>query len=119
MIRALSSFLLRPLADEQVNHFAYEIEKIHHGTPSGIDNTVITYANPVYFVKSPPASNNRDTGGHAETFKVGAPFTIAIGDTGIPAPTKEAVSDVRRLWQMHQVHWEAIFDEIGQIAFMA
>ena len=119
LIRALSSFLLRPLSDEQVNHLAYEIEKIHHGTPSGIDNTVITYAKPVYFIKNPPASDNRDTGGKAETIKVGVPFTIVIGDTGIPALTKESVGDVRKLWRRHQAYWESIFDEIGQIAFMA
>jgi mevalonate kinase len=119
LIRALSSFLLNPLSDEQVNHLAYEIEKIHHGTPSGIDNTVITYAKPVYFIKNPPASDNRDTGGKAETIKVGVPFTVAIGDTGVPALTKESVGDVRKLWRTHQVHWESIFDEIGQIAFMA
>jgi mevalonate kinase len=118
LIRALSSFLLRPLSDEQVNHLAYEIEKIHHGTPSGIDNTVITYAKPVYFIKNPPSSDNRDTGGKVETIKVGIPFTIAICDTGIPALTKESVGDVRKLWRMNQVHCESIFDEIGQIAFM-
>jgi mevalonate kinase len=119
LIRALSSFFLHPLSDEQVNHIAYEIEKIYHGTPSGIDNTVITYAKPVYFIKNPPASDNRDTGGKAETIKVGVPFTIAIGDTGIPALTKESVGDVRKLWRTHQAYWESIFDEIGQIAFMA
>lgn len=127
LIRALSRALseiegasiVHPLSDEQVNHLAYEIEKIHHGTPSGIDNTVITYAKPVYFIKNPSAADNWDTGGKIETFKVGVPFTIVIGDTGIPAPTKEAVSDVRRLWRMHQIHWESIFDEIGQISLMA
>ncbi len=53
LIRALSSHLSRPMTDEQINALAYEIEKIHHGRPSGIDNTVITYAKPVYFVKPP------------------------------------------------------------------
>jgi mevalonate kinase len=43
LIRALSAHLGQPLPDEQVNALAYEIEKIHHGTPSGIDNTVVTY----------------------------------------------------------------------------
>ena len=77
------------MTNEQVNAIAYEIEKIHHGTPSGIDNTVITYGKPVFFIKGQPI----------ETFKVGKPFTIVIGDTGISAPTKEAVGDVRKLWE--------------------
>ena len=106
LARALSSFLFHPMSDEDVNAFAYEIEKLHHGTPSGIDNTVITYAKPVYFVKGQPI----------ETFQVGQPFTIVIGDTGISAPTKESVGDVRRLWQADQTKWEKVFDEVGEIA---
>jgi mevalonate kinase len=87
LTRALSSHLRRAMKDEDVNAFTYDIERLHHGTPSGIDNTVITYAKPVYFVKGQPI----------ETFKVGQPFTFVIADTGIPAPTNESVGDVRRL----------------------
>ena len=105
LVRALSSFLGHPLPDEQVNTFTYEIEKLHHGTPSGIDNTVVTYARPVYFVKGQPM----------ETFRVGAPFTLVIADTGISAPTKESVGDVRRLWEADKPKWEKVFDEIGEI----
>jgi mevalonate kinase len=109
LVRALSSHLKHSMTDMEVNAFAYEIEKLYHGTPSGIDNTVITYAKPVYFI----------TGEPVETFLVGTPFTVVIGDTGIPAPTKESVAEVRKLWRMDQIHCESIFDEIGQIALMA
>ena len=109
LTRALSSHLNFSMNDEEVNAFAYEIEKLHHGTPSGIDNTVITYARPVYFVR-----------GHSiETFKVGRPFTIVIGDTGISAPTKESVGDVRKLWEVDKAKWENIFDEVGEIVGQA
>lgn len=106
LTRALSSHLGFPMIDEEVNAFAYEIEKLHHGTPSGIDNTVITYAKPVYFIK----------GQGMETFNVGIPFTIIVGDTGISAPTKESVGDVRKLWQADQAKWEMVFDRVGMIA---
>ena len=109
LLRALSSHLNHPMADEEVNTFAYEIEKLHHGTPSGIDNTVVTYARPVYFTKGQPI----------EIFKVGQPFTIVIGDTGIAAPTKESVADVRRLWMNAKARWESVFDKIGEISFTA
>jgi len=109
LIRALSAFLGQPLPDERVSALAYEVEKIHHGTPSGIDNTVITYARPVYFVKGRPI----------ETFHAGQPFSLVIADTGIPAPTREAVGDVRKLWEAHPEECEKIFDEIGQIADLA
>ncbi|MGE5643352.1 MAG: mevalonate kinase [Byssovorax cruenta] len=106
LTRALSSKLNFPMNAEEVNAFAYEIEKIHHGTPSGIDNTVITFAKPVYFVRGQPI----------EIFPVGSPFTIVIGDTGIRAPTRESVGDVRKLWEADPKKWERIFDEVGTIA---
>jgi mevalonate kinase len=109
LTRALATHLNNPMTDEEVNAFAYEIEKIHHGTPSGIDNTVIAYAQPVYFVRGQPI----------ETFKVGAPFAIVIADTGISAPTKESVGDVRKLWEADQKQWERVFDEIADISFAA
>jgi mevalonate kinase len=109
LIRALSAYLSRSLTDAEVNSLAFEIEKLHHGTPSGIDNTVITYNRPVYFIKGQPI----------QTFKVGKPFTIVIGDTGIPALTKESVGDVRRLWLRDTVNFENYFNEIAQIALIA
>lgn len=109
LTRALASHLNSPMTDEEVNAFTYEIERLYHGTPSGIDNTVVTYSKPVYFVKGKPI----------EVFKVGEPFTIVIADTGISAPTKQSVGDVRKLWEADPRKWEAVFDEIGDIVDQA
>jgi mevalonate kinase len=109
LTRALAAHLHYEMAEEEVNAFTYEIEKLHHGTPSGIDNTVVTYVRPVYFVK----------GQSIETLQVGKPFTIVIADTGISAPTKESVGDVRRLWMNDRSRWETVFDKIGEISFTA
>ena len=106
VIRAFSAFLGHPLPDDEVCRIAYEIEKIHHGTPSGIDNTVITYAQPVYFVKGQPI----------ETLPVGRAFMIIIGDTGVASLTSVAVGDVRKAWQNDPTHFEALFDSVGAIA---
>lgn len=105
ILRALSAYLGRPFSDKQVNKLAFEVEKLHHGTPSGIDNTVVTYARPVYFIKGQPI----------ETCAVGAGFTIVIGDTGISAPTKESVEAVRKLWKVDPSRWDKIFDQVGNI----
>ena len=104
--RALSAALGSPLDDEQVCALAYEVEKIHHGTPSGIDNTVIAYARPIYFIKGKPI----------QQLTVGRPFTIVIGDTGIASPTAKAVGDVRQAWGADKDHLEAMFVSIGAIA---
>lgn len=105
IIRALAKYAGKPLTDEQVSALAYETEKLHHGTPSGIDNTVVTYVRPVYFVKGQPPV----------TFHVEQPFTIVIGDTGIAASTRETVGDVRRLWQENPQRFETCFAAIGSI----
>ncbi len=106
LVRALSAYLGEPAPDDQVNHIAFQIEKLYHGTPSGIDNTVITYAKPVYFLRGKPI----------ETFKPRLPFTIVIGDTGIEAPTRESVADVHRLWELNPRYWEELFTRAGEIA---
>jgi mevalonate kinase len=109
LTRALAAHLNYSMRDEEVNAFTYEIEKLHHGTPSGIDNTVVTYAKPIYFVKGQPI----------ETFKVGRPFTMVIADTGISAPTKESVGDVRKLWEADKQRWESVFDQVGKMVGQA
>lgn len=105
LIRAFSTFLGRPLADERVSALAFEVEKIHHGTPSGIDNTVITFARPVYFIKDQTV----------ETFSIPRPFTLVIGDTGIASPTAVSVGDVRKSWEKDRDQYEALFDSTAAI----
>ncbi len=107
--RALAQFYGCELATATVSELVYQVEKIHHGTPSGIDNTVIAYAQPVYFVR----------GQRLETFTVPKPFKIAIGDTGIASPTRIAVGDVRAAWQADPVRLETLFDRCGRIADQA
>jgi mevalonate kinase len=109
LIRALAAELKHPLTDEQVSAYAYEIERLHHGTPSGIDNTTVAYARPVYFIRNRPD----------EVLHVPEPFTIVIGHTGIPAPTRDSVAAVRQLWQSDPPTVDAVFDAIAAVAGMA
>ena len=105
ILRALSAFLGQTLSEQKVNKLAFEIEKLHHGNPSGIDNSVVTYAKPVYFIKGRPIKPCR----------VGTAFTIVIGDTGVPALTKESVGALRELWGAQTSHWDKVFDKVGII----
>ena len=109
ILRAFSASLGHPLSDEQVSQLSYEVELIHHGTPSGIDNSVITYAKPVYFVKGKPI----------ETLQVKQPFSLVIGDTGVQSPTSSVVRDVHTAWEAAQAQFEALFDTAGKIAAAA
>lgn len=106
LARAVCAYLGRPIDDAALSALVYEVEKVHHGTPSGIDNTVICYGKPVYFVK----------GSHPQIIHVGRAFELLIGDTGIAAPTRTTVATVREGWQRDPHNYETLFDRIGQIA---
>jgi mevalonate kinase len=106
IIRAVANFIGNPLPDETVSALAYQVDQLYHGTPSGIDNTVITYGQPVYFIR----------GQSIQMLRLPAPFTIVIGDTGMQSPTSAAVGDVRSAWQADTGRFEQLFDEVGRIA---
>jgi mevalonate kinase len=105
LIRAVASAVGHPIDDDTLNLLVFEVEKHHHGTPSGIDNTVIVYQTPVYFVRDQPI----------ETFQIAHPFTVIVADTGHASPTKIAVGDVRQLYQREPARIGAIFARIGAI----
>ena len=106
LIRAVSAFLGRPLANAQVSALALEVEKYYHGTPSGIDNTVITFNQPVYFTRGLPI----------EIFRIAASFHLVVGDTGVRSLTSLVVGDLRQRWQVDPGRYEALFDEAGRLA---
>jgi len=91
---------------ETVNRIVYEVEKLHHANPSGIDNTVVVYAQPVWFVRGQPP----------QRFDIARPFHLVIADTGVASSTAAVVSDVRRAWESDKLAYEEIFDAIGEIA---
>lgn len=109
ILRAFSASLGHPLSNEEVSSLAYEVELIHHGTPSGIDNTVITHARPVFFVKGQPP----------EILQVSQAFSLVIGITGVQSPTASVVGEVRQAWEMAPERYEKLFDEIGEISISA
>lgn len=116
---AMASAVIRALArhftldfmttNEWVSDATYQVEKLLHGTPSGIDNTVVSYQQPVYFLRQQPANL-------IETFTVAQPLHLLIADTGIASSTKAVVGDVRRQWKADRPRFEMLFDHCGRIA---
>lgn len=109
MVRALAEFLGRPLPPARVSALVFEVEKRYHGTPSGIDNTVVAFAEPVFFQRGRPV----------ERLQVGADLTLVIGDTGIVSPTYKAVGAVRAGWQADSAGYEAHFAAMAALAEQA
>ncbi len=105
LMRSLFSYLGKEVSDQEISNMAFQVEKIHHGTPSGIDNTVIAFERSVFFIKGQPI----------EFADIIEPFTIIIADSGIKSPTINTVMDVRKRWQENPVPYNAIFSDIGAI----
>ncbi len=105
LVRATLNHARQPAPPETVSRLVFRSEELFHGTPSGIDNTVIAYERPLWFVKGQPP----------QSFAVGQPFTLAIADSGIPSPTKESVGAVRAAWQADPAAYESLFDRIADI----
>ncbi len=105
VMRALTGFLGISLPDEKINQLAFRVEQLSHGTPSGIDNTVITYSLPVYFIKEQPLT----------LLHISTAYTFVIGDSGVSSPTSRTVAAVRSGWQEEPERYEGIFDQIGSL----
>ncbi len=134
LVRALAVYLDRDLPPEAISALVYASEQRFHGTPSGIDNTVIAYEQPIWFIRQSSlpavssqlqeASNNeqRTTDNEQRTIEpitIAAPFTLLIGDTGVRSATREPVGHVRQRWQADPARYEALFDQIGRLVTKA
>jgi mevalonate kinase len=98
-----------PASDATVSSLTYHVERILHGTPSGIDNSVVSTEKPIYFVRQEPENL-------IEILHVGTPLHILVADTGIVSRTKDVVGDVRRQWLERTGDFDALFDCCGRIA---
>jgi mevalonate kinase len=107
--RAISAFVGRPFSTSKVSEIAYIVEKAYHGTPSGIDNTVVAYAQPVFFQRGQPIQN----------LIPAQPFTLVIADSGLQSSTAAVVGDVRHAWQADPPHYDALFDAVGEVVIRA
>ena len=103
--KAVTSFLGFRLALEDLNDIAFEIEKKQHGTPSGIDNSVVCYQKPIFFRKGQPV----------EFINTRKPLTLVLANSGILSLTKEAVDQIREKRKKETEFVDQIFNQIGII----
>jgi hydroxymethylglutaryl-CoA reductase len=116
IIRALDHAYRLGLDDATINAHAYECEKVAHGTPSGIDNTIATYGMPLLFQRGAagdPADSESAAEPLIQEIRLGAPVPLVIGITGRESLTANTVARVRQIWQSHPVRYDAIFDQIA------
>lgn len=106
--RAFGKFLQIELDDERVNAIAFECEKLAHGTPSGIDNTLATYGQAMLF-RNKGALEMQPLALAEEP-----PLLIALSDaTGC---THAQVEGVGLRYQQNSSQFDALFDQIDDLS---
>lgn len=111
IIRALDLHYRLGLSDEEVNALAFECEKVAHGTPSGIDNTLATYGRFLLYKKG--------QNGEAPLKRYVQPkgeIPLVIGMSGVESLTAKMVARVRHAWEKNPHLYERIFSEIDSLA---
>jgi hydroxymethylglutaryl-CoA reductase len=106
--RAFNARLDLGLDEARVNAIAFESEKFAHGTPSGIDNTLATFARPMLF------RNDGDLTYDTLELAAPPPLVIAWGEeTGM---TSDMVAGVRARYERVQPYFDALFDQMDALS---
>lgn len=90
---------------ELVNKWAFEGEKIIHGRPSGIDNTVSTYGNMIKF-----------RSGELTCIKTNMPLKMLITNTKVGRNTKALVAGVSERALRHGSAMTSVFNAVDSIS---
>jgi mevalonate kinase len=93
------------LAPDEISGLVFEVERLYHGTPSGIDNTVIAWERPIWYI----------AGEKPRPIQLSHSAPMWVADSGIPGETKLAVGGVRQRWQAEPERYQALFEKIGSL----
>ena len=119
LVRAMAQFLQRDIDNDTVGALVYRSEQRLHGTPSGIDNTVIAYDQPISFCRRPPYPDGTPQPALIAPLLIAQPITLVVGDSGERSPTHLAVAGVRQRREHVTAHYDALFDAIAAVTVVA
>jgi mevalonate kinase len=105
LVRALADYAGTALDAAGVCARAFELEKLFHGFPSGIDNTVCAVGGLLRF----------QHGQHVAPVHARRPLVLVVAVGCAARATHAAVTALRRRWQVDRRGYEAIFDEIAAL----
>ena len=103
---AVGACLDLKLSKDEISNIAYKAEKIVHGTPSGIDNTIATYGGAILFKK-----------GDIKQIQITSKIPLVIGDSGIERNTADWVRRVRLRRERQMAVMTSIISSIGILVY--
>lgn len=90
---------------DRINRYSFYIEKLFHGKPSGIDNSLSTFGNYVLFEK----------GCIVDKFQSNLNLPILLVNSCVPKQTLEQVLKVRRLHEKHTQLFDHLMESVDLI----
>jgi len=106
--RAIAKCAEIEIEDVDVNEIAFASEKLAHGTPSGIDNTLSCYGRPMLF---------RNSGSlEIEVLPLDEMPPLVIGFSHEAGRTHEQVAGVKARFDQDEARYNAVFDQINDIS---
>jgi mevalonate kinase len=109
LVRAVSTFLGHPLPNAEISRIAFEVDRFYHGNPSGIDNTVIAFEKPVFFIKNKTI----------EFIPVPRAFDLIVADSGVKSSTREMVAGMAARRGANPEKYDDLFSKIGSLSIEA
>jgi hydroxymethylglutaryl-CoA reductase len=108
IIRAVAKCMDIEVGEARVNEIAFACEKLAHGTPSGVDNTLSCYGTPMLF------QNTGDL--KVETLALDELPPLVVAFSHSAGPTQEQVAGVRTRFDRSPSRYNTIFDQIDDIS---
>ena len=111
IIKSLNNHYSLNLSDQEINSMAFESEKVAHGNPSGIDNTMATYGHPLIY-----RSGDNPL---IERLNINEEFSLVLGFTNQEGLTAKTVAHVHTQWKQNKSMFEKIFNEINNLTLQS
>jgi mevalonate kinase len=102
VVRAIAAAANDTPTDAEVARRAFAWERVFHGNPSGVDNTMAAHGGIAFYRK----------GEALEPLRVKAPISLVVGDSGESSSTKTTVADVARQYERDRPRVEKSLDAI-------
>jgi hydroxymethylglutaryl-CoA reductase len=117
MLRGVRRFFDEPaLAPDELVEQAFALERVFHGTPSGVDHTVIARGGAIYFTRHGALDASATGTSTVEDLIVPRRMRFVVGLAGPHAGTAHAVASLRDRARRHPALYERLFDDIGMLA---
>jgi hydroxymethylglutaryl-CoA reductase len=107
VLRALAADAGRDPRPDEIAAYAHEIEKLFHGTPSGVDGTAATYGGLLWFEAGPPPRHER--------LRLSSALPLVVLLSGSARSTSRTVGSLRERAAAAPEVYQPVFAAVGEL----